>query len=41
MLRNGKIGRRAARDKVDEMIRKGFRVSAEVYSEFLKLLEKF
>jgi len=39
MLRKGKIDKRTAIEKVNEMIKKGFRLSAEVYSEFLKLVD--
>lgn len=38
MLRRGKIDKRTAIYKVNEMIKKGFRLNVEVYSEFLKLL---
>jgi len=38
MLKKGRIDKRTAVDKVNEMIRKGFRLSPEVYSEFLKLI---
>ncbi len=38
MLREGRIDKRTAVNKVNEMIKKGFRLSAEVYSEFLKLI---
>ena len=41
MLRESKIDKKFAKDKVNAMIRKGFRLSAEVYSEFLRLLERF
>ena len=39
MLKKGKINRKVAEDKIKVMIRKGFRISTEVYSEFLRLLE--
>jgi len=39
MLKKGKIDRKVAEDKVRVMIKKGFRMSTEVYSEFLRLLE--
>ena len=39
MIERGKMNKRTAVDKVDEMIKKGFRLSAEVYSEFLKLID--
>ncbi|AGK62249.1 putative nucleic acid-binding protein, contains PIN domain [Archaeoglobus sulfaticallidus PM70-1] len=39
MLKKGKIDKKTAKSKVEEMIRKGFRLSAEVYSEFLRLLD--
>jgi len=39
MLKRGKMNKRTAVDKVNEMIKKGFRLSAEVYSEFLKLID--
>jgi len=38
MLRRGKIDKKTAVYKVNEMIKKGFRLRVEVYSEFLKLL---
>ena len=38
MLKEGRIDKRTAVDKVNEMIKKGFRLSADVYSEFLKLI---
>nr|WP_230972216.1 DUF3368 domain-containing protein [Archaeoglobus neptunius] len=38
MMKKGKLDRRNAIDKVDMMIRNGFRLSVEVYSEFLRLL---
>jgi predicted nucleic acid-binding protein len=41
MLRKGKIDKKLAKDKFDAMIRKGFRLSSEVYSEFLRLLKRF
>lgn len=39
MLKRGKMNKRTAVDKVNEMIKRGFRLSAEVYSEFLKLID--
>ena len=39
MLKKGKIDKKTAVNKVNEMIKKGFRLSAEVYSEFLKLID--
>ncbi len=39
MLRRGKLKKEEARDKVDLMIRKGFRLGHEEYQEFLKMLE--
>lgn len=39
MLKKGKIDKKTAKSKVEEMIKKGFRLSAEVYSEFLRLLD--
>ena len=39
MLRRGKLKKEEARDKVDLMIRKGFRLGHEEYIEFLNLLE--
>jgi len=41
MLKKGKIDKKTAVNKVNEMIKKGFRLSAEVYSEFLKLINNF
>ena len=41
MLRKGKIDKKLAKDKFDAMIRKGFRLSSEVYSEFPRLLKRF
>jgi len=38
MLKEGRIDKRTAVNKVNEMIKKGFRLNAEVYSEFLKLI---
>ena len=38
MLKKGKIDKKVAIDKVNMMIKKGFRLSVEVYSEFLRLL---
>ena len=39
MLRRGKLKKEEAKDKVDLMIRKGFRLGHEEYQEFLKMLE--
>lgn len=39
MLRRGKLKKEEARDKMDLMIRKGFRLGHEEYQEFLKMLE--
>jgi predicted nucleic acid-binding protein len=39
MLRKGKLKKEEAKDKVDLMIRKGFRLGHEEYQEFLKMLE--
>ena len=39
MLKKGKIDKKTAVNKVNEMIKKGFRLSTEVYSEFLKLID--
>jgi predicted nucleic acid-binding protein len=39
MLRRGKLKKGEAKDKVDLMIRKGFRLGHEEYQEFLKMLE--
>ena len=39
MLKKDKISKNEAVSKVNEMIRKGFRLSVEVYSEFLRLME--
>jgi len=38
MLKKGKIDKSVAVDKVNMMIKHGFRLSVEVYSEFLRLL---
>ncbi len=38
MLKRGRIDKKTAIDKVNEMIKGGFRLSTEVYSEFLKLV---
>lgn len=38
MLKKDKIDKKVAIDKVNMMIKKGFRLSVEVYSEFLRLL---
>lgn len=38
MLKRGMIDKKTAVDKVNEMIKKGFRLSSDVYSEFLKLI---
>ena len=40
MAKRGKLKREEAKDKVDLMIRKGFRLGHEEYIEFLTLLEK-
>lgn len=40
MAKRGKLKKEEARDKVDLMIRKGFRLGHEEYMEFLNLLEK-
>lgn len=39
MVKKGKMRKEEARDKVDSMIRKGFRLGHEEYQEFLKMLE--
>ena len=39
MVKKGKMRKEEARDKVDLMIRKGFRLGHEEYLEFLNLLE--
>jgi len=39
MVKKGKMRNEEARDKVDSMIRKGFRLGHEEYQEFLKMLE--
>ena len=39
MPKRGKISKGAAVDKVNAMIRHGFRLSVEVYSEFLRLFD--
>nr|QNO53278.1 hypothetical protein OJOIIACA_00002 [Methanosarcinales archaeon ANME-1 ERB6] len=39
MVKKGKMINEEARDKVDSMIRKGFRLGHEEYQEFLKMLE--
>ena len=39
MLKKGKIDEKTARSKVEAMIKKGFRLSADIYSEFLRLLD--
>ena len=39
MVNEGKMRKEEARDKVDSMIRKGFRLGHEEYQEFLKKLE--
>ena len=38
MVKKGKMRKEEARDKVDLMIRKGFRLGHEEYQEFLKML---
>ncbi len=40
MAKGGKLKKEEAKDKVDLMIRKGFRLGHEEYMEFLNLLEK-
>ncbi|RLI79385.1 DUF3368 domain-containing protein [Archaeoglobales archaeon] len=38
LMLKGMIDKKTAVDKVNEMIKKGFRLSSDVYSEFLKLI---
>ncbi|AKG91212.1 putative nucleic acid-binding protein, contains PIN domain [Geoglobus ahangari] len=38
MVKSGKLGRKDARVVVERMMAQGFRLSSEVYSEFLRLL---
>jgi len=39
MVKKGKMRKEEARNKVDSMIRKGFRLGHEEYQEYLKMLE--
>ena len=39
MVKEGKMRKEEARDNVDSMIRKGFRLGHEEYQDFLKMLE--
>lgn len=39
MVKEGKMRKEEARDNVDSMIRKGFRLDHEEYQDFLKMLE--
>jgi len=38
MLKRGKVDKKTAISKAEEIIKKGFRLSTEVYSEFLRLV---
>ena len=39
MVKEGKLTKEEARKKVNEMIKKGWRISQEVYLSFIELLD--
>ncbi|MDI6859741.1 MAG: DUF3368 domain-containing protein [Methanocellales archaeon] len=40
MVKKGKLSRKEAKNKVDEMVKKGWRIGHERYLEFMELLER-